>query len=283
MDVGTLLGIRKGDLLVPHFSFKRAQYEAITPEFLNEICSLRYEVYCLECGFLDPKDYEHGIECDEYEGRSTHVAAYNLSDEIVGTVRLVQARDDNQQFPWQSHCVSFENFVLPPPTLSAEVSRLVVHKRYRRRSGDNMAGVSQEIETSQKTAVISAPPCAACAATNTVIRKRRRSNTPQILLGMYRELYRYSRANGVRYWYAAMERHLANSLGKMGFPFKPIGPATDYYGPVTPYLADLDEVVESLRERNPLLCAWFHDEPISRWLLLQTFVQMQLGALRNKH
>lgn len=281
MKVSTLLGIGDGDLLVPHFSFKRSRHESISPELLNEICSLRYEVYCVEYGFLDPKNYAHGLECDEYEGRSTHVAAYNLAGEIVGTVRLVQASDDSQKFPWESHCVPFEHIDLPPPSQSAEVSRLVVHRRYRRRTGDNMGGVDREIESSRNTALIATPPCTACALTNAAIRKRRRTNTPQILLGMYRELYRYSRANGVRYWYAAMERHLANSLGKMGFPFEAIGPATDYYGPVTPYLADLDKVVASLEEHNPLLYAWFHDEPISRWLLLQTFVKMQLDSRRR--
>jgi N-acyl amino acid synthase of PEP-CTERM/exosortase system len=279
MNLNGLLSRRKGDIVVPHFSFKRAQYDSIPPELMNEICGLRYEVYCLECGFLDPADYEHGLECDEYEGRSTHVAAYNLEDEIVGTVRLVQASNSNQAFPWQSHCHPFDDASLPDPLRSAEVSRLVVHKRYRRRGGDNMAGVSRDVETSKGAAVITGRPCPLCSAT----KKARRSSTPQILLGMYRELYRYSRANGVRYWYAAMEKHLANSLFKMGFPFRPIGPAVDYYGPVTPYLADLDEVVTSLREANPLLCAWFHDEPISPWLLLRTAVQRGLESRRARH
>lgn len=275
MLIDAFCGRYKGDLLVPNFSFRRAEYESIPPQLLTEICALRYEVYCLECHFLDPDQYAKGLECDEYEHRSTHVAAYNLANNIVGTVRLVHATDQEQTFPWESHCQPFDHVTLPDYRQSAEVSRLVVHKQYRRRGGDSLEGISKEFATEPDPAIIK--------ASAHIANKRRRNSTPQILLGMYRELYRYSRANGIRYWYAAMEKHLANSLRKMGFPFKPIGPEVDYYGPVTPYMADLDEVVASLRVSNPLLCAWFNDEPISRWMLIRTLVHYGYASLRKHH
>jgi hypothetical protein len=87
---------------------------------------------------------------------------------------------------------------------------------------------------------------------------------------MYREMYRHSRQNGIRYWYAAMERSLARSLDKMGFRFVPIGPQVDYYGPVTPHIADLDELLERLKRENKFLAAWFNDEPIPLWIMVKT-------------
>jgi hypothetical protein len=56
-----------------------------------------------------------------------------------------------------------------------------------------------------------------------------------------------------------MERSLARSLEKMGFRFTPIGPQTDYYGAVTPYMVDIHELETTLRRENSVLAAWFID------------------------
>ena len=60
-------------------------------------------------------------------------------------------------------------------------------------------------------------------------------------------MYAYSRKNGIRHWYAVMERPLARSLLRLNFAFKAIGPQTDYYGPVMPYLADIRELGSASR------------------------------------
>jgi N-acyl amino acid synthase of PEP-CTERM/exosortase system len=69
-------------------------------------------------------------------------------------------------------------------------------------------------------------------------------------------MYAYSLKNEIRYWYAAMERSLARILSRMHFGFQQIGPATDYYGPVAPYVADLRVLEHQLGARNPLLLNW---------------------------
>lgn len=83
-----------------------------------------------------------------------------------------------------------------------------------------------------------------------------RKKSPQILLSLYRQMYAFSLNNGIRYWYAAMERPLARALTRMNFGFRQIGPPTDYYGPVALYLADLRELETLLGERDPALLAW---------------------------
>lgn len=85
-----------------------------------------------------------------------------------------------------------------------------------------------------------------------------RNNTPQILLSLYRQMYAFSLNNGIRYWYAAMERSLARVLTRMNFGFRQVGPPTDYYGPVAPYLADLRELEARVGKSNPALLAWMH-------------------------
>ncbi len=229
---------------------------------LKEIYKLRYEVYCLERHYLEAKDCQDDQETDEYDDCSIHFAAYTLSNDIVGTVRLVQPHE-GQSYPFETHCTPFPEFAYPPRDSAAEISRLVVKKTYRRRRGDSMEGISQDFVEKGNTKTIKP---------RSTVRRDKRGNSPLLLLGMYREMYRHSRQNGIRYWYAAMERSLARSLEKMGFKFVPIGPQVDYYGPVTPHMVDLNELNERLKRENKFLAAWFNDEPIPLWILVKTVI-----------
>ena len=213
---------------------------------ITELYALRYKVYCLECGFLDPETFENELESDEFDANAVHFTAHNLNDELVGSVRLVLSGIE-QRFPFEDHCSElFHDVFLPPRVESAEISRLVVRESYRRRVGDTLAGVPKEFMVSGGFRLDEARPAG-----------ERRRSSPQILLGMYREMYQYSVQSNIRYWYAAMERSLARALSRLQFVFKPIGMQTDYYGPVTPYLADLRELERRLEENNPELLAWF--------------------------
>ncbi len=216
--------------------------QAVQPErdkaLFSTIEELRYQVYCEECGFLAPKDYPEKRETDEHDASSAHFAALNHSEQLVGYVRLVLP-DALQGFPFQTHCVSIlDSVILPPPAQSAEISRLMVHKNYRRRHGEK-------------------PPAGFSSAEPEAPRANdQRNPSPQIMLTLYREMYVYSVNNDIRYWYAAMERSLARILTRMNFGFQQIGPFTDYYGPVAPYVADLRVLEYQLGQRDPALLAW---------------------------
>ncbi|MES2831365.1 MAG: PEP-CTERM/exosortase system-associated acyltransferase [Pseudomonadota bacterium] len=267
-QISSQKSIAKQDLLTPFFYFQRAIAGIRDSAMVREIFQLRYEIYCIERGFLPAENFSNGLETDAYDDCSTHFAGYNMENVIVGSVRLVQP-PLSQVFPFEEHCPVFDTFTFPPREQTGEISRLVVRKSYRRRRGDSPHGVSQEFMQSPNGAVVPQ------AAKNNG--KRRKGDSPRLLLGMYREMYRHSKATGIRYWYAAMERSLASSLRKMGFTFVPIGPTTDYYGPVTPFIVDLEELNETLRRENRLLAAWFNDEPIPLWLRVQTWLMLHVG------
>lgn len=204
---------------------------------MQRIFELRFQVYCEERGFLPAANYPDRCEIDEYDASSAHFCAFNLRDELVGYLRLVPA-DLTQSFPFQSHCSELlEGATLAPPAQAVEVSRLMVRQDYRRRRGDLLAGVTAGAEKPMGS-------------------QDMRDRSPQILLSLYRQVYAYSLAHGIDYWYAAMERPLARALIQMNFAFRQIGPASDYYGVVAPYLGNLHELVAHLDKRDPALMAW---------------------------
>jgi len=206
-------------------------------ELMRRAHEFRFQVYCLECGFLTPENYPDQQESDKYDRDAAHFCASDRSGAIAGYVRLVRATPE-QSFPFRSHCTALlDGITLPPDSECAEISRLMVSQHYRRRQGDILAGLT-------------------VTENSVAARQERRNNSPQILLSLYRQMYIYSINNGIRYWYAAMERSLARALTRMNFAFNQVGPQTDYYGPVAPYMADLRELETRVGASDPALLAW---------------------------
>jgi N-acyl amino acid synthase of PEP-CTERM/exosortase system len=220
-------------------------YHGQRPEDVpDDLYRLRYEVYCMECAYLKADAALGGRECDDYDTCSTHFAAYTLDEDLVGTVRLVTPAAQ-RAYPFELHCPTFANFHMPVRAACGEVSRLAVKRSHRRRRADCVQGV---------------PGFAQAHSGGRM--ERQCGVSPMLLLGMYREMYRHSMAQGIGYWFAAMERSLAHSLKRMGFTFDAIGPEADYYGKVTPYMLDLGALLPVLRESNPPLLAWFDEAPV---------------------
>lgn len=187
---------------------------AHNPFLMRQVHELRFQVYCLEQGFLDAIDYPGGCEFDEHDRTAMHFASCDVDGEVAGYVRLVAANSTGE-FPFQAHCPTLHDGVqLPPSHQSLEISRLMVSAQYRRQP----------------------------------------DRSPEILCGLFRQMYVASVQKGVHYWYAAMERSLVRVLQRMlGISFQQIGPVTDYYGPVAPYMIDVREVALRLRSQRSQL------------------------------
>lgn len=209
---------------------------------MRENFKIRYQVYCLERGFLDPKYYPEGQESDPYDAHALHVLASHRTGHGAGTARLVL--HSSLGLPLAHHCQ------LDPPfrfltDLSdartrryAEISRLAVSREFRRREGDTVYGGLPRQDRAHPNS-------------GDVIAFYSPNDIPEIVSGIYRLLYQESKRRGITHWVVAMERSLNVMLKRMGFVFSPIGPEVDYYGPVRPYMAEIAAIERHTYLKRP--------------------------------
>jgi N-acyl amino acid synthase of PEP-CTERM/exosortase system len=209
---------------------------------LDTVYRIRYQVYCIERGFLDGDDYPDQAERDEFDVHSVHMLATHRAGQPAGTARLVLP--STLGFPLMSHCVFSGDYAFlndpSHPALAdfAEISRLAVSKTFRRREGDSIYGGPPRIDSGHSEGaeiVPLAPP----------------RNNPEILIGLSRLLYQESKRRGITHWMLAMERALYLMLRRLGFRYIPAGPDVDYFGPVRPYVTSVEAFENALHKTFP--------------------------------
>ena len=210
-------------------------------ELIKKIFRLRYQVYCLECGFLKAEDYPDGIETDEYDAQSIHFAAINDDNEVVGAARLVL--EGSLPFPLEKYCPD-----VAPEKLNinrsqcAEISRLVISKELRRRKFDDLY-----YEPQTEDNIFRGP--------NENPRQGKREKP--MAFDIYRTIYAESVNRGIKYWYTLMEKSLYLLLRIHGFQFDSVGEEVDCYGKVKPYLADIPKIEIKVRNTFPEIFKYF--------------------------
>lgn len=210
-------------------------------DLLDAAYRIRYQVYCEERGFLDPRRYPGQLETDEYDPASVHfVGRHRFRCLAAGTVRLVLASDLG--FPLQHHCRLDREFAFlthpghPDLRHYAEISRLAVSKIFRQRADDTLYGGPPRPPPEPAAFMIPGghPPGAG----------------PEIVAGLFKTLYHETRRLGLTHLIVAMERSLFLLLKRMGYHFHAIGPVVDYYGPVAPYVARIRDIERYLYSRR---------------------------------
>ncbi|MCP3661394.1 MAG: PEP-CTERM/exosortase system-associated acyltransferase [Gammaproteobacteria bacterium] len=210
---------------------------------LEDTYHLRYQVYCQETQFLPSENYPEHLETDRFDPNSIHIGSIHNSGEMAGTVRLVLP--SNLGFPFMEHCELFPEYQYLNTQKHipnhAEISRLAVSKLFRRRLGDGRYALSDAEQ--EKNAPLSLQES----------RRQATKSHPTIVFDLYRSLYQESKRMGVTHWFLAMEKGLNRLLKRMEYRFEPIGPEIDYYGPVTPYVADIGTIEQRVLEKKPSL------------------------------
>jgi N-acyl amino acid synthase of PEP-CTERM/exosortase system len=224
-----------GTSYTKYFNLIRAD----TPELLDEAYRLRYQVYCVEHAFENPAKHSDGRETDVDDDRSVHaLLMHRRSGTYAGTVRVILPSDHapRRQLPIQRILASQQGGFaecLPRPT-TAEISRFLVPKEFRRRRGEELHA---DVGSLGDAVAIS----------------RERRVAAYITFGLMRGVLEICAEYGVTHICAVMEPALIRLLRRFGLDFTEIGDLVDHHGLRQPCVARLDDLVERNRADETLL------------------------------
>jgi N-acyl amino acid synthase of PEP-CTERM/exosortase system len=204
------------------------------PVLMEQGFRLRYQVYCVERGFLRAEDYPDKLEHDAFDAASIHVGAVDAEGALAGTARLI--KPNSAGYPLFRHCALFPNVTALDEVgnLIVEVSRVSISRHYARRRDDPPFGecAESDLETHASMAAMA--------------ERRRRRSEP--FLTLLKAIVFGAKRVGATHLLGATDPALHRWLVHFGFPYRLAGPEVDYYGRVSPYLmslCELDQVVLS--------------------------------------
>ncbi len=199
----------------------------------------RYAIFCEELGRVEaPKEFSSSgkpIETDQHDAHSRHfIAIHKATETIAGFVRVI--------LPSEQGLNVTSRYIIdrPLPYEDAtddrigEISRMAIAARFRRRHSDQ----GKPIHGNPEEEMIGRPD-------------GMRRHQPELVLGMYREIYRMCMQAGIGYCVAAMDSRFSRLLVGLGFPFVPVGPVNDQVRPPRRvFLISAVEMERSLAKRE---------------------------------
>ncbi len=227
------------DLYNQYFKVIRAD----TPELLEKVFSLRYQVLCVEHYYESPESFPNEMERDIYDSHAVNsLLVHRPTGAIAGSVRLILPLTEypGSDLPIYEVCKEPE---LSDTSLFirehvGELSRLVIAKTFRRRIGEQASprGVTVESLRASETAVNI---------------KHDRRVAHHLTLGLISALVQMSVEHGVFIWCSTLERSLLRLLKRIGIHFTNLGPQIEYYGKRQPCYASLDALLGRVRFERP--------------------------------
>jgi N-acyl amino acid synthase of PEP-CTERM/exosortase system len=218
---------------------------ASTASLRESVYRLRYQVYCLETGFVSCEEYPDGLEHDVYDKHSAHyLIRHRMTGLYAGTTRLILQGEDNK-FPIEQFCKIDRSDLLAgiPRESIAEVSRFCVSKFFKRRPGElgTIAGIGPQGSHHYRAS------------------EEERRTWPHMTVALIAALHKMSFRYEKTHWFALMEPALFRLLRQIGIEFVAIGPLTEFYGQRQPCLLNVVKCLERIRVDNPYLWNLFTD------------------------
>jgi len=184
-----------------------------------EVFRLRYQVYCEELGYEDPAAFPDGQERDDFDARSVFALLYHRqTGRAAACVRLVLDQP-GQGFPFEHACGGR----LDPARLdlrmlersrSGEISRLAVHRDFRRRRGEwqtpEATGDPEDQSGGQR-------------------------RYPLLPMSLFLAAAALAMNRGLSQVFVMMEPRLARLLMSCGIHFEQVGEVIEYHGQRGPF------------------------------------------------
>jgi N-acyl amino acid synthase of PEP-CTERM/exosortase system len=217
----------------------RAKFEvvpAFTDELKDQVYRLRHGVYCEDLKWEPVRS--SGLESDEYDAHSVHILLRHIaSRENVGCVRMVLTRpaDPGFRLPFERVCAGKLDptgmvFDLLPRDKVAEISRLAVISKYRRRHGETERPVPTQIDGTET-----------------------QPRFPHILVGLYVGIVVMAKLRAIETLFVLTEPRLAQHFRRVGVTeIKQIGSPVEHRGMRVPSLMPVEGIISGFC-MNPLI------------------------------
>jgi N-acyl amino acid synthase of PEP-CTERM/exosortase system len=212
------------------------QYFEIVPaysrELKDEVYRVRHQVYCEDLEFESVRPDRR--EIDEHDPHSLHLLMRSVkTNEFVGCTRIVRPRPENPDYPlpFETTCAAtLDRSIIDPAQLPrrciAEVSRLAVISRYRRRKGEasSAIGISGDDFGTAK-----------------------QPRFPFIPIGLYLGTIELARLNGIGTLFVLTERRQVMHFSKLGVKLQVIGNAVEHRGERVPSVMNVTSIIDNMR------------------------------------
>ncbi|MDX9699330.1 MAG: PEP-CTERM/exosortase system-associated acyltransferase [Rhodocyclaceae bacterium] len=206
---------------------------ALTETELATVHRIRHEVYCEELGF-EPVRPDR-MERDEFDRHSLHclLQTSGLPRQPVGCARLVltDPEDPYRELPFERACRhSLDRSLVDPAHLPrgqiAEVSRLAVCARYRRRKGETHKPLSIEKVDFGSPA---------------------HPRFPYIPIGLYLGAVALALRHDIHTLFVLTEPRLARHFARLGVDIQQIGGPIEHRGLRVPSMMRVDSIIDNMR------------------------------------
>ena len=204
---------------------------ATTDALREQVYRVRHRVYCEELAWEPVRP--DGLEHDAFDPQSLHILLRSRQlDEYVGCIRLIRCHEHfpSNPLPFESACAHtldqrlLENLALTRDSV-AEVSRLAVDSRYRRRQGEQRRPVTISDDDYGNL---------------------RRPRFPFIPVGLYLGMLEAARLHGIDTLFMLTEPWLAGHFRRLGVRLEPIGSPIEHRGQRVPSMMSVTVTIRSL-------------------------------------
>lgn len=179
---------------------------------------VRYQVYCLDEGFEDPRNFSDGEEKDDWDEHSAHfLVRSKLSNEWVAAMRLVLPGPNG--LPIEQVC-DIDAAAVPIGASTAEISRVCIIDKYRRMA------------------------------------TKERTHRSEIILGLLRAAVDYSYEKGISNWFSLSPPAIARIIKRLCIQLNKVGPPCDHRGVRYPFAANLRIAERQATEGSSTIAEW---------------------------
>ncbi|MBN8443762.1 MAG: PEP-CTERM/exosortase system-associated acyltransferase [Thauera sp.] len=207
---------------------------ALNASLLDEVFRVRHEVYCENLKFEPERPNRR--EFDDFDAHSVHCLLRTAASphESVGCTRIILANPDdpNQPLPFERTCAGrLDHSLIDPSRLPrdriAEISRLAVGDRYRRRKGEGNTQLGLDA--------------------NDFAQNGTQPRFPFIPASLLLGAVAMAEYKGIETVFVLTEPRLATHFARLGVEVTQIGAPIFHRGLRIPSVMQVDEIIRNMR------------------------------------